>query len=443
MSTKFEEFDPFKVITEEEGSETNLLAAAIAGVASGIIKIPEGVVSLGAELIDLGLDTNTAADVEKFFDKLNPFEEVAQTRAIGKLTEALTSIAIPGGYGFKLATNLADKALKAKKIGNYANLASPNVAKALGTASDLNRKAKTARFAAGVTGGAVGEAFVADVEDIGSIGDAFEAGPTQLTEVTDEGGREDAGRKLLNRVKFGSEAILTTPIVYCVGKGIKAAAQRGKRLEFSNSKLDQFYNKTFSALRARGAKPQEIFEAKMAEKGAVMSDTNEAMQIVKGIDRNIDAMFPTLKSTFSKSTAKEKSVILKEINDAMFSGKLDEALPLETRNQLTESLKIKGLSDEGIDDLFGQINLARAKFTQLIDMSSNAPKDVAELKGLLGERTKEYLGNTYAIFEDKSSLPFINYKPTDQAVNSAKELFKRYHRFANRNTPGFDPVKNA
>jgi hypothetical protein len=30
MSTKFEEFDPFKVITEEEGSETNLLAAAIA-----------------------------------------------------------------------------------------------------------------------------------------------------------------------------------------------------------------------------------------------------------------------------------------------------------------------------------------------------------------------------------------------------------------------------
>jgi hypothetical protein len=115
MSTKFDEFDPFKVITEEEGSETNLLAAAIAGVASGIIKIPEGVVSLGAELIDLGLDTNTAADVEKFFDKLNPFEEVAQTRAIGKLTEALTSIAIPGGYGFKLATNLADKALKAKK----------------------------------------------------------------------------------------------------------------------------------------------------------------------------------------------------------------------------------------------------------------------------------------------------------------------------------------
>jgi hypothetical protein len=31
-----------------------------------IIKVPEGVFSLGAELIDLGFDTNTAADVENF-----------------------------------------------------------------------------------------------------------------------------------------------------------------------------------------------------------------------------------------------------------------------------------------------------------------------------------------------------------------------------------------
>src|SRR6056300_544207 len=443
MTTKYDEFESFKLIDEEQGSETNAIFAGVAGIASGLIKIPEGVVSLGAELIDLGLDTDTAADVEQFFDKLNPFEEVAQGRAIGKLTEAITQIAVPGGYGFKLATKLADKAIKAKKIGNYANLASPNITKALGTAGELNKKAKTARFAAGVTGGAVGEAFVADVEDIGSIGDAFEAGPTQLTSVTDEGGREDAGRKLLNRVKFGSEAILTTPIVYGVGRGLKAAATRGKRLEFSNSKLDQFYNKTFSALRARGAKPQEIFEAKMAEKGATMADTNEAMRIVKSIDTEVDKMFPTLKASFNKSTGKEKQLLLKEINDTMFSGKFDEGIPRPAKEALTETLKKKGLNQEGINNLFQTIDDARNKFTSLIEMSSNAPKDVAQLKNLLGERVKEYLGNTYQIFEDKSSLPFLNYRPTDEAVNNAKELFKRYHRFANRKTPGFNPVKNA
>jgi hypothetical protein len=443
VSTKFQEFDYFNLIDEERPSETNALVAGVAGVASGLIKIPEGVVSLAAELIDLGLDTDIAVDVEKFFDKLNPFEEVAEERAIGKLTEAITSIAVPGAIGFKAATKLADKALKAKKAGNYANLSSPNVSKALGTAGDLNKKAKASRFAAGVLGGAAGEAFVADVEDIGSLGDTFEAGPTQLTEVTDEGGKEDAARKLLNRVKFGSESILVTPIVYGAARGIKAAATRGKNIEFSNSKLDQFFNKTFSALRARGAKPQDIFEAKMAEKGATMADTNRAMELVKRMDTDIDKMFPSLKTTFTKSTGKEKSKILKEINDTMFSGKLDEDIAQPIKDSLTDTLKKKGLDQKGVNNLFQTIDAARGKFTELINASSNAPKDVATLKTLLGERTKEYLGNTYQIFEDKSSLPFLNYKPTDEAVNNAKNLFKRYHRFSNRKTPGFDPVKNA
>lgn len=443
MSTKFQEFDYFNLVDEERPSETNAIVAGVAGVASGLIKIPEGVVSLAAELIDLGLDTDTAVEVEKFFDKLNPFEEVARGRAIGRLTEAITQVAIPGAVGFKTATKLADKALKAKKIGNYANLSSPNVTKALNTAGQLNKKANTARFAAGVVGGAAGEAFVADVEDIGSLGDAFEAGPTQLETVTDEGGKEDASRKLFNRIKFGSESLLVTPIVYGAGKAIKAAATRGKGIEYSNATLDKYFNKVFSAFRARGAKPQEIFEAKMAEKGAIMADTNQAMELVKKIDTDVDSIFPVLKSTFNKSTEKEKSQLLKEINDVIFSGKLDEVVPANIKNKLVDNLKTKGMTQERINSLFQTIDLTRGKFTELIDVTSNAPKDVAELKNLLGSRIKEYLGNTYRIFEDKSSISFLNYKPTDEAVNNAKELFKRYHRFANRNTPGFDPVKNA
>ena len=448
--TQFQEFDYFNLIDEEKPSETNALVAGVAGIASGLIKVPEGVVSLAAELIDLGLDTNTVVEVEKFFDTINPFEEVANDRAIGKLTEAITQVAIPGTVGFKAATKLADKALKAKKVGNYVNLSSPNIAKALGKAGQLNKRANAARFAAGVTGGAVGEAFVADVEDIGSIGDAFEAGPTQLQSVTDDGGKEDAGRKLLNRVKFGSESILVTPFVYGVGKGIKAAATRGKNIEYSNSQLDQFFNKTFSALRARGAKPQEIFESKMAEKGAIMADTNRAMELVKRLDSDVDKMFPSLKSTFNKSTAKEKNLVLKEINDAMFSGRLDEDIPEDVYNYLSDTLMKKGLKQENINSLFKTINESRGKFTELINLSSNAPKEVATLKNLLGNRTKEYLGNTYRIFEDKSSIPFLSYKPTEEAINGVKgvnigvkPLFKRYYRFANRKNPNFDPVKNA
>ena len=95
-----------------------------AGFASGLLKTVEGVVSLGAELIDLGADSNTAASVEQFFDDINIFEDTAQDRVAGKLIEVFTQIGIPGTAGFKAATKLADKAIKAKKSGNYVNVKS-------------------------------------------------------------------------------------------------------------------------------------------------------------------------------------------------------------------------------------------------------------------------------------------------------------------------------
>jgi len=51
--------------------------SVLSGVGSGLIKAVGNTVSLGAELIDLGADTNKAAEVEAFFDKINPFDEAA------------------------------------------------------------------------------------------------------------------------------------------------------------------------------------------------------------------------------------------------------------------------------------------------------------------------------------------------------------------------------
>ena len=105
----------------ELNNDSSIFSSVAAGFASGILKTVEGVVSLGAELIDLGADSNTAADVEKFFDSINVFEDTAQDRVAGKLVEVFTQIGIPGTAGFKAATKLADKAIKNKKAGNYLN----------------------------------------------------------------------------------------------------------------------------------------------------------------------------------------------------------------------------------------------------------------------------------------------------------------------------------
>ena len=108
----------------EANNETSWYKAFGAGLASGIIKIPEGVVSLGAELIDLGADSDTASSVEEFFDNINIFEDTAEERTIGKLTEAIVQIAVPGGIGFKAANaaarKMTNKALRAKRKGAYA-----------------------------------------------------------------------------------------------------------------------------------------------------------------------------------------------------------------------------------------------------------------------------------------------------------------------------------
>ncbi len=78
-----------KVKNEED---VHFITSALAGVATGVINIPKSVFSLGAELIDLGLGTESAASVEKFFDDLNPFDDEAEARTIGKITTALTQL---------------------------------------------------------------------------------------------------------------------------------------------------------------------------------------------------------------------------------------------------------------------------------------------------------------------------------------------------------------
>ena len=60
------------------GDSVSNIGTFMAGIGSGLFKIPEGVVSLGATLIDLGAGTDTASEVEEFFADINPFDEYAQ-----------------------------------------------------------------------------------------------------------------------------------------------------------------------------------------------------------------------------------------------------------------------------------------------------------------------------------------------------------------------------
>ena len=147
----------------KEKKNIGVTQSILAGIGSGIFKIFEGGATLGATLLDLGVDKNRAEEVEKYFDKINPFDEMAEATAAGKITELIVNIGFPGGAAFRIGSGLTKATLRAKEAGTY-----------------LSRAEKTKRFGQGAAAGGVAEGvFVGDVEDAGSFGDLL-GGPTKI-----------------------------------------------------------------------------------------------------------------------------------------------------------------------------------------------------------------------------------------------------------------------
>ena len=244
---------------EEVGTVTSILA----GIGSGLFKIPEGIASLGATLIDLGADTNKAAEVEEWFAKINPFDEAAAATTAGKITELITNIAIPGGVAFKIGSG----AVKAARGGKYLNLsgnAGKNIQKGINNTLTKSKKIKAfdesatslekaASFAAGAGAGGVAEGiFVGDVEEAGTFGDLI-GGPTEL-ERDLEGQTYDPVREILNRVKFGAEGALFTGAIGSAGAAIKKLRSTANAGKAADNSFLEFIRKSI----ALGVKYQNL-----------------------------------------------------------------------------------------------------------------------------------------------------------------------------------------
>ena len=111
------------------GDDVGFFESALAGVATGLWNIPKGVFSFGAELYDLIGDTNTAKEVEDWFDDVNPFDDEAEARTVGKVLQAITQVApmaVGGAIGGVMVAvrvrRMAQAAIAAKKSNRIMNL---------------------------------------------------------------------------------------------------------------------------------------------------------------------------------------------------------------------------------------------------------------------------------------------------------------------------------
>ena len=344
--------------TQSQGSEdVGFFESALAGVATGVWNIPKKMLSLGAEVYDLVGDTNTARDIEEWFDEQNPWDDEAEARTVGKITEALTAIAplaVGGAIGGVAAANkirtLAQGAINAKKTGKYLSLAKTGQ-KILG-ADKLSKKGK---LIGGVVGGGLGEAVVAD-EDIGTFADMARGTSLEPYAITmmdisvDKTGREDAFRRLKNRLKFGTEGALFNLALIGAGRGIQKLRNpgEGKALdEWSSNRLKRWSQEYLEfGLTARGTGTVGILESKGAASGFQKATQKEAERLVSELDLAMGGM--------GKSTYDDYLTARKGLNETRTGHELFLKDTLETISPVStkaDRLLKSGVAEQRLQDV--------------------------------------------------------------------------------------------
>ena len=286
---------------DNNNEDTSWALSMAAAVPSGIFKIFEGVATLGATLLDLGVDEDRAEAVEQYFADINPFDELAEATAIGKITELIVNIGVPGGAAFKIASGLGKATTRAVKAGKY-----------------IKTPEKLRRFGQGAAGSGVAEGvFVGDVEDAGTFGN-FLGGPTKL-DMEKEG---DPQAELLNRLKFGIEGAAFTGAFGAAGKLIGKMRKSGGDNKAVQGTFNKGVDKLAGWMRSRGILPQEGFDIKMQKIGAEAKDTLGAEIGMRDIDNIATKIANSYKKVAVDKVVpgEAKNTIVNEMNGVLMSG---------------------------------------------------------------------------------------------------------------------------
>ena len=361
---------------QNKSNDTGLIQSGLAGIGSGAFKAAEGIVSTGALLLDLGLGTNEAAKVEKYFDSIDLYkqlEDLADDRWTGTVTELLTQFGVPGGVALKGANAL----LKAKNLGVLGKV--PNITK---------------YSAAGLADAA------ASTADVDTIGDMFGAGPTKTRDNQGERGRAEAFRQLENKFKFGLEGALgfslfdkaVIPLtreafkrVGPITSGIFRSAtggpntfvqrsvkrQRNRRtgrledvevdeyvtlpddFQFNKNNIIRYFDRIISGLRPRGKLTKDGF-LDYRKKIDVTRAINQQVRLqVNKLEQAVTRLYKSgkFKNTMDGTPLPEREKLMENIFSLLTSGRLAKTM----RSKITGETK-KVLRDVDDEKLLAKIN---------------------------------------------------------------------------------------
>jgi len=427
----------YELNASEKANRPSWYKAMGAGLVSGAIKIPEGFVSLFSDVYDLTKDTNTAAKVEDFFDTINPFEEIAEERLSGKITEIIINYGIPANWGRKFAQKIARKAVDAKRAGQYTNIKSQNLKDAL---IAKNRKTDMGlETAAGFLGIGAGEAIVASERSLSEIGSIFsgkyypltyEAYNSEKVYGEQPSNSEDAWRRLKNRAKWGIEGGLLTSAIVGTGKVGKFIYKNSKDMVNSNSRIVRILDKAAASVRPRGEASLPLFNKLNKLKGDKKAQENMANEIMMDFNKALDSIYPALSTSLNAATKKERKEVYNLINDILKSYK--EGIPdREMTLRLINMLKSRGATDPQLKTLLGEMYKMRSFLDKPLRSIGSSLEQAGIKDELFAEVHKSigrYLENTYKLMNRKGVGLFGRVKPGQEAVDRLKKLLMRHAR---------------
>ena len=426
-------------ITDED-KQPNWALSMAAAVPSGILKIGEGVATFGAALLDLGIDKDRVEAVEEYFDRINPFDEMAASTGIGKITELIVNIGVPGGLAFKAASGLGKATIAAQKAGTY-----------------VSKGEKARRFAQGAAGAGAAEAIaVGDVKEAGTFGD-FLGGPTEINRDEDS-----AANELMNRLKFGIEGMAFTGAFGAAGKLV------GKMREVRGSNkakrgFDKSIEKLDSWFRSNGVKTIEDFQASNTMAGRISADTNVGDVAMREIDKISDKLSKSyMKVAVGKVPFLEaKKTIGKKLNEVLMSGSAangklkpifttvdelklnDKGETFKTGKQLYDvqlgqidpikkellrkELITKYKADpEDITKMFNQMGAVRDKWSELFTAMGRRfnPASLKSFEDMIPKYVNDVLDRGYEVLRNNPITLADNIRPTKTLIKEAVKEFQ-------------------
>jgi hypothetical protein len=419
----------FQLDTKGEGVLTEIGE----GIASGFIGIGQGIGELGASVVDLIADTDYASDVTDSANALRDALGIDPEGIAGTTAEILTQFVIPG-------LGAASAVSKASKLGRLAKIDRTRKARGEGfdKFANMSRAQKLTLGAQQVAAAGLADAAVA-TDNIRTLGDFFEGGPTTTDQRVGLEGREEAARRLLNKVKIGVEAGGLTAAVplalkgtgRAAGAGIsavagtRAAQATGETLQKGGQKIKDYLDalekkelseglggsgQTFgnvinnirSVLQYRGHLPQEIADQRGNIAGITGANVRRAETNIKNLEKGMAKYEKGLRKLGHRLTPDKKAEVFDTVFEFLTSPGTNKAASEEILARLPDNLvpivkqmrgHVRGLSEDVLQSDY------------LSKLSKENPQVAADIKATIELNLDKYLRRRFEAFERKSFEP--------------------------------------